>query len=340
MGVELGGLVSMNMGTWRGNRGQRLSKEEITIKKAHNLSTVRAMCANPEAIDEWFVKYEACLKEWGIMDETGQVDASRIWNCDEKGLFDIPKESYAIGIPGEKLQQTVGADRGTLSTLLLYICADGTYMEPMVIHKGARVGPTWRDHAWPGVKVRCSDTGYIKSHLFLESGEHFIAHLKQKGELSAERKHCLLLDGHSAHLFNLAFMLLMIKNFIEVFCFVPHTSQDSQPADDIVFKEVNTGWNDDLRVENRHGGRLVKSKFLLVLHSVLLRALKAKNIIASFRATGVCPVDRSKITDEQLAPSKIRRKFVLAVNVLFSHWICLHLSYIAAVFQTGIKNRH
>ena len=252
------------------------------------------------------------MREWGIMDANGDVDASRIWNCDEKGLLDIPKEGYAIGIPGEKLQQQTSSDKGTLSTMLLYLCADGSYMPPMIIHKGARVTKEWRDHAWPGVQVRCSDTGYIKNHLFMESGEQFIRHLKHEKRLKQGERTCLLLDGHSAHLFNLQFMLLMLQHMVEVFCFVPHTTQDAQPADDIVFKEVNEAWNLDLRVYNRKESarRLKKCDFLLVLHSVLQRALTKRNIISSFRATGVCPVDRSRITDEQLAPSLVtdRRK--------------------------------
>ena len=60
------------------------------------------------------------------------------------------------------------------TTLLMYVSAGGLAMSPMVIFKGCKVDPDWREAAPSGYVMRASKTGYIQSKLFAEYSEKFI----------------------------------------------------------------------------------------------------------------------------------------------------------------------
>ena len=64
--------------------------KEIRIKKAHNLSVNHAMCANPAVFNQSFKQYEAEMKCQNIQ------SPQQIWNCDESGCQDVPKEYIVI----------------------------------------------------------------------------------------------------------------------------------------------------------------------------------------------------------------------------------------------------
>ena len=67
---------------------------EVRVKHAHNLSVNRAMCANPATMQKFFKQYQDTLKELKI--ESPQ----QIWNCDETGCVDVPKERDVVGETG------------------------------------------------------------------------------------------------------------------------------------------------------------------------------------------------------------------------------------------------
>ena len=55
------------------------------------------MCANPMTIANFFTQYQ------GVCDEYNIDSPLYIWNCDESGVQDIPKEEEVIGVWGEKV---------------------------------------------------------------------------------------------------------------------------------------------------------------------------------------------------------------------------------------------
>ena len=68
--------------------------KEIRIKKAYNLSVNHAMCANPAVFNQFFKQYEAEMKHLNIQ------SPQQIWNCDESGCQDVPKECDIVGETG------------------------------------------------------------------------------------------------------------------------------------------------------------------------------------------------------------------------------------------------
>ena len=97
-----------------------------------------------------------------------------IWNIDETGLHDIPREQKVVGVTGEAALQTVAGEKPVNTMLLMYVSAGGLAMPPMVIFKGSKVDPDWREVAPSAYVIRASKTGYIQSKLFAEYSEKFI----------------------------------------------------------------------------------------------------------------------------------------------------------------------
>ena len=103
---------------------------DITLKKAHNLSIVRAMGANPTVIGNWF----QLLKK--IQDTAGIISPDQIWSGDETGEQNIPKEVKVLGVKHIRTFQQVSSEQGETSTVLSFVSAAGKVCPPLVIHKG------------------------------------------------------------------------------------------------------------------------------------------------------------------------------------------------------------
>ena len=79
---------------------------EVHIKKGHNLSVNRAMCANKPTIDKFFIMYQHLLNIFDIK------NPMKIWNCDESRMQDVRKEEHIIGVTGEKVHTMSPKEQG------------------------------------------------------------------------------------------------------------------------------------------------------------------------------------------------------------------------------------
>ena len=74
------------------------------------------------------------MRQWQI-----EYKPNNIWNVDETGISDVPKERRVIGVVGEHAFQTVADEKGTTTTLASFISAGGLHVPPMMIFKAGRV---------------------------------------------------------------------------------------------------------------------------------------------------------------------------------------------------------
>ena len=58
------------------------------------------MCANPATVNNFFDHYKEVLEDNGI------ESPLNIWNCDESGVQNVPKEQDVIGVVGREGQFT------------------------------------------------------------------------------------------------------------------------------------------------------------------------------------------------------------------------------------------
>ena len=119
----------------------------------HNLSVNRAMCANKPTTDKFFNMYKDLSKQFNIKNQM------HIWNTDESGVQDIPKEEKVISITGEKEHTMSPKEQGETTTILTFANACGQVFPPLVIFKGAKVSDAWQTKVPPNVTVGASPKG-------------------------------------------------------------------------------------------------------------------------------------------------------------------------------------
>ena len=288
---------------WRKGFMQR--KPRLRKKNAQNLSAARAIAANPVQVEHFFQLLKQWVRTWEI-----EFKPNHVWNVDETGITDVPKERKVIGITGERVFQTVCDEKGTTTTVVSFVSAGGLHVPPMVIFKAGRVKDIWREAAPSGYTVKCSESGYINADLFAEYGNRFIAFLKEKHLLGNGQKHMLLLDLHSSHLFNAKFMRAMLENNIEVCSFPPHCTHVLQPLDDVPFAVLKAKYQKELLSHNFSvaGAKTNPMQLFRVLVPAFTQAFTPENIRKGFKQTGIYPIDPTVEKLKDLGPSTVTDK--------------------------------
>ena len=213
---------------------------EVHIKEGHNLSINRAMCANKLTIDKFFVMYQHLLNIFDI------ENPMNIWNCNESGVQDVPKEEEdIIGVTREKVHTMSPKEQGETTIVLTFTNACGQVYPPVVIFKGAKVNDAWVMNAPSNITVKASPKGWINKDVFFRYSIRWVQWLKRCNHLN--KKHLLLLDAYKSHIFNLPFLNLMVANKIEVLAIQGHTSHVLLPLDSTPFANFKTNWNINLK---------------------------------------------------------------------------------------------
>ena len=270
------------------------------------MSIYRARGANPVVVKKFFSDLEKWIKEWKL-----EYKPFHIWNVDEMGVGDVPKERKVIGITGIPASQTVADEKPTNTTVVTFASAGGLYMPPMVIFKVGKIEGKWREAAPSGYALRASKTGYISQELFAECGENFVHFLKEKELLGNGQKVLLLLDSHKSHLFNLHFMQYMKANGVEVCCFPPHCTHVIQPLDDTPFGNFKRVYQKELSEWNhRHlGEKMSKIGWFRVFVPAFTQSMSASCIKKGFENTGIYPVNPKVKKLQRLGPSIVTDKY-------------------------------
>ena len=198
----------------------------------------RAMGANPEVVRKFFNQLEQVLSDLNV------VSLQQIWNCDESGCQDVPKEDGVIGETGVPQYCTVPKEQGETSTILTFANAVGLVVPPLIIHKGGKVSDTWHINCPVGVMVRASQKGWINRDILFEYTVRLIRFMKTHGLLG--NQHLLLLDAHKSHIYNIRFIKMCKRFNIDVLAIPSLTSHIIQPLDSVPFANLKTAWNEEL----------------------------------------------------------------------------------------------
>ena len=274
---------------------------ELRRKNAKNLSIARAKGANPTQIGYFFIMLREAYNKLNLW-----YHPNRIWNIDECGVGDVPREGEAVvGVKGEPCSQTVSGEKPSNSTVLTFVSAGGLAVPPMVIFKGQRVAPEWREASPSGYTVKASENGYINQKHFSDYGEVFVKYLSERG---LNRQKCLLLlDQHSSHLFNLHFMEYMKGHNVEVYSFPPHTTHLLQPLDDTIFASFKNAYNQRLLDMNfyKAGAKITKFEFFKVFVPAFTQSMIHTVITKGFSNTGIYPFNPKTKKLAMVIPSSI-----------------------------------
>ena len=112
------------------------------------------------------------------------------------------------------------------------------------------------------------------------------------------------MDGHNSH-YTLEFLEYAKKRNIVVLCYPAHTTHVLQGLDVAVFGAFKVYWTQATQtVERETGLKVTKDTFLKPLWEAWIKAFTPHNIRKAFARTGVWPLNRGAILEDQIAPSK------------------------------------
>lgn len=165
-----------------------------------------------------------------------KLTPDKIYNCDETGISVVSKtKSKILALKGH-VGSLSSTERGQTITVEICFNAAGTYMPPLMIFSRQRMKPELLDHAPPGTEGVCNARGWITTEIFLTWFKKFI-----RFSGATRTNHVLLLlDGHVSHTQNLEVINLARKNGVIIFCFPPHCTHKTQPADVAFMRPLST----------------------------------------------------------------------------------------------------
>ena len=217
------------------------------------------------------------------MDETGIMEGMR---AAQKVL--MPSSMKKVWVKQQK--------RNTWTTIIECVSAEGNYLPPVVIWQGKSVQQQWfpddliQFDKW---KFSASTNGYSNNDIGLKWLIDVFLSRTQYGRLDWR---LLVIDGHKTDATD-EFMLRCLENKVWVAWLPAHSSHATQPLDVGVFSFLKRRYRahtDELALLT-DADDLTKGDFLECYGRARKEALTIKNGRAGWKATGLWPVDVTKV---------------------------------------------
>ena len=200
----------------------------------------------------------------------------------------------------EKANSQVPTECSEISTVFTFASATGNIFPPLIIHKRRRVNETWLDGMPKNVMVKASPKGYINKGIFYEYSLKWVQWLRYNDRL--KKKNLL-------HIYNIAFVRLMVHNNKEVMAIPSHTLHVLQPLDSTPFATFKTAWNSNL-IEYLFtfvGYKVPKQDFWKVFWPSWRKAMTTATLQSGFRRMGLFPINPNVIKKRLLWVPQLQR---------------------------------
>jgi hypothetical protein len=253
-------------------------------------------------------------------------DKMREYNVEPRFSYNMDEKGFMIGVEGrskrvfDKEAWVKGGCRAALQdgnrewiTTMPTVCADGTSLPPAIIFQAenGNIWEPWVNQVTPDQEplfVSSSASGWSNDELGLAwLRDVFDRYTKEKCRRSYR---LLILDGHGSHV-TPSFIDYCHENRILLAVFPPHSTHRLQPLDVVLFAPLARAYSSELRSQTTSSQGLVsiiKSSFIPLFRSAYTKAFTKANIITSFEATGIWPMDRTRVTAKLDYPSPASRE--------------------------------
>ena len=260
----------------------------IVTRTAQHLSTSRASVTE-ENLRNWFSEQKDYLEKKNLLD----IDASRVFNCDETNIQLCPKPEKVLATKGARsVYKVVDANEKESLTVLFMFAADGTQAPPMVMYKYAERIPKKVSQNCPsGWGIGVSDTGWMTTESFYEyiTNVFYFWLVKNKVQFPV----IIYLDGHSSHI-SVPLASFCREKGIELISLFPNATHIMQPLDISFFHPFKETWKKTVprwKIQN-NVSRVTKELFPAVLKECLDSFVgQKKAVVSGFRASGLLPFD-------------------------------------------------
>ena len=205
---------------------------------------------------------------------------------------------------GARNMHQVIPDEWEWLTVLTYINASSETIPNFYIFRSKRFRKKYIQFCKQGVTMAMSKIAWMIVCLFSTWLNHFILALRKQSSISMSSPHLLILDGHSSHDVTFDVVGKARAVGLHLLMLPSHCSYIVQPLDVAIFKRFKAAFRvywDAWMLENRDmGGQ--KEVLVSWTFKTLKRALTVENIEASFRRTGIHPLNLSAI-ESHMGPS-------------------------------------
>ena len=250
--------------------------------------------------------FKAFLEEHNLLD----CCPSRLYNCDESGFPLTARTGKVLAPKGlRSVNKVSSGNKQQITTLACYNAA-GEVIPPYHVFPGERFKQNPLQDGVPNSYFGRSENGWMTTPLFYGwLANHFIK------RIPAERPVVLLVDGHGSHI-DLEVSKLARENKILLYCLPPHCTHCLQPCDVGFFKPLKTNWDKAVEQwEVEHLGEVLsKYEFAKVFRVAWENTVRVATLVNSFKAAGLCPLNRSAIKDDILAPATVYRNLETELN--------------------------
>jgi hypothetical protein len=157
--------------------------------------------------------------------------------------------------------------------------------------------------AAPDTIFVCNGTGWMTIQEFITWFKHFLAHTRP----TADNPVLLLLDGHSSHTKNLAFIEKARQCHVTVVCMPPHCSHKLQPLDVSFMGPLKTNFSKALEdyLKANPGKVATLNDVSPVFGQAFMKTSSASVVINGFRKAGIVPLNRFVFTDDDFAGADV-----------------------------------
>ncbi|KAJ3566294.1 hypothetical protein NP233_g7094 [Leucocoprinus birnbaumii] len=251
--------------------------EEIQTLWSKPLATQRAQCLNPNAVKSWF----GLLKVHVVDAGTHPAD---IYGMDESGFPTAYAGMDRVYVPqGTKVQHKRGGGDRENITAIVTICADGSTIRPLIIHKGKLVNSRWTDNNVANAFFTVSERGWTDGDIGLKwLQDVFDAETREQTQSSTR---VLILNGHNSH-YTLQFLEYAREHNITVLGYPPHCTHALQGLDVVCFAKMKQEFKKVVANFEANNGRDVKkADFTGLFGTAFNNSFSIETVQAAFQAT-------------------------------------------------------
>jgi hypothetical protein len=264
----------------------------LKVVKPRSLTSYRAAALTQTTIDDYFSRLEITMLKYNLLGKPHMI-----YNLDETGLKPEHRPSSVVAPKSSRNVQSVTSPNSTTVTLISCISASGSVIPPFYVFKGKRYNTELLHGALPGSGMSMSDSGWSNSTIFMKYlKDHFLKYVVTRQDPT---EHILLLfDGHASHC-TWDIMEWAKNNNIILFVLPPHTSHALQPLDVGCFGPFKSVYYNEcnLYMASTRGQVITKYNIAELSSKAYLKTMTPVNITSGFRKAGVCPLDRSKVSN-------------------------------------------
>jgi len=152
---------------------------QLSERKPQALNEARARKLNRSSVEHHFKTLKSVMMIADV-----ENNPERIYNVDEKGIRLCQHKSFrVVAKRGTKRVYVRQPEHGENVTVVACVNALGNSIPPMILFKGKRCKPEWKDHMPPGTLVEMTPKGSMTGKTFIKFLEH-LAKYKAPGSVT------------------------------------------------------------------------------------------------------------------------------------------------------------